>query len=58
MDNLLKPFEDAQGKTDSCYWPSAHGDYLFNLAVGQVRDPLVAEDLVQETFLAAIRSRD
>ena len=58
MDNLLKPFEDAQGKTDSCDWLSAHGDYLFNLAVGQVRDPLVAEDLVQETFLAAIRSRD
>jgi RNA polymerase sigma-70 factor (TIGR02943 family) len=26
--------------------------------VGQVRDPLVAEDLVQETFLAAIKARD
>src|SRR5215831_14665096 len=39
-------------------WLAAHGDYLFNLAVGQVRDPLVAEDLVQETFLAALRARD
>jgi len=39
-------------------WLAAHGDYLFNLAVGQVRDPLVAEDLVQETFLAAIKARD
>jgi RNA polymerase sigma-70 factor (ECF subfamily) len=39
-------------------WLSAHGDYLFNLAVGQVRDPLVAEDLVQETFLAAIKARE
>ena len=38
-------------------WLAAHGDYLFNLAVGQVRDPLVAEDLVQETFLAAVRCR-
>ena len=37
---------------------AAHGDYLFNLAVGQVRDPLVAEDLVQETFLAALKARD
>ena len=39
-------------------WLTAHGDYLFNFAVGQVRDPLVAEDLVQETFLAALKARD
>jgi RNA polymerase sigma-70 factor (TIGR02943 family) len=39
-------------------WLTAHGDYLFNLAVGQLRDPIVAEDLVQETFLAAIKARD
>lgn len=59
MDNLLKPsIAQAHQTTDSSDWLSAHGDYLFNLAVGQVRDPLVAEDLVQETFLAAIRSRD
>jgi RNA polymerase sigma-70 factor (ECF subfamily) len=44
--------------TESCDWLSAHGDYLFNLAVGQVRDPLVAEDLVQETFLAALKARE
>ena len=59
MDNLLKPsIEQAQRTTDASDWLLAHGDYLFNLAVGQVRDPLVAEDLVQETFLAAIRARD
>src|SRR5215470_7637307 len=39
-------------------WLAAHGDYLFNLAVGQVRDPLVAEDLVQDTFLAALKARE
>ena len=39
-------------------WLAAHGDYLFNLAVGQVRDPVVAEDLVQDTFLAALKARD
>lgn len=38
-------------------WVEAHGDYLFNFAIGQVRDPDVAEDLVQETFLAAIKSQ-
>jgi hypothetical protein len=29
----------------------AQSDHLFNFAVGQVRDPSIAEDLVQETFL-------
>src|SRR5215468_1457294 len=39
-------------------WVEAHGDYLFNFAIGQVRDAGVAEDLVQETFLAALKGRD
>lgn len=39
-------------------WLTAHGDYLFNLGIGQLRDAHVAEDLVQETFLAALKSRD
>lgn len=39
-------------------WVDAHGDYLFNFAVGQVRDVTTSEDLVQETFLAAMKSRD
>ena len=39
-------------------WVETHGDYLFNFAIGQVRDVSVAEDLVQETFLAALKSRD
>ncbi|HVV70430.1 MAG TPA: sigma-70 family RNA polymerase sigma factor [Verrucomicrobiae bacterium] len=56
MQNLLNP--SAAETTEPCDWLSAHGDYLFNLAVGQVRDPMVAEDLVQETFLAALKARD
>jgi RNA polymerase sigma-70 factor (TIGR02943 family) len=39
-------------------WVEAHGDYLFNFAIGQVRDTNVAEDLVQETFLAALKSQN
>ncbi len=39
-------------------WVETHGDYLFNFAVGQVRDTNIAEDLVQETFLAALKSQD
>ncbi|MDB6067642.1 MAG: polymerase subunit sigma-70 [Pedosphaera sp.] len=38
-------------------WIETHADYLFNFAVGQVRDTHIAEDLVQETFLAAVKSQ-
>ena len=37
-------------------WVDDYGSYLFNFAIGQVRDPHVAEDLVQETFLAALKA--
>jgi len=39
-------------------WVEDQGDYLFNFAIGQVRDTDVAEDLVQETFLAALKSQE
>src|SRR5512145_2289034 len=39
-------------------WVEAYGDYLFNFAVGQLRDASVAEDLVQDTFLAALKARN
>jgi len=38
-------------------WVEAYGDYLFNFALGQVRNVGAAEDLVQETFLAALKAR-
>lgn len=37
-------------------WVDEHGDVLFRYALWRVRDRHVAEDLVQETFLAALRS--
>jgi len=40
------------------HWVDTYGSYLFNFAIGQVRDKHVAEDLVQDTFLAAIKSQD
>lgn len=39
-------------------WVESHGDYLFNFAIGQLRDTNLAEDLVQETFLAALKSQN
>ena len=35
-------------------WLDSHGDYLYHYALVRVRDTAVAEDLVQETLLAAI----
>jgi RNA polymerase sigma-70 factor (TIGR02943 family) len=42
----------------SCDWVEAYGDYLFNFALGQAHDSNIAEDLVQETFLAAWKARE
>jgi RNA polymerase sigma-70 factor (TIGR02943 family) len=39
-------------------WVDQHGDSLFRFAFQRVRDESVAEDLVQETFLAAMRAKD
>jgi len=48
---------DFAANTTPADWVDAHGDYLFNFAVGQLRDQSVAEDMVQETFLAAFKAR-
>lgn len=37
-------------------WVASHGDYLFRHALARTSAPQVAEDLVQETFLAAWKS--
>jgi RNA polymerase sigma-70 factor, ECF subfamily len=58
MNASLSSETDLAGVTSPEQWVDAHGDYLFNFAVGQVRDQSVAEDLVQETFLAALKARD
>jgi RNA polymerase sigma-70 factor (ECF subfamily) len=47
-----------QGKRDPSDWVDRYGDYLFRYAMLRVRDRSAAEDLVQETFLAALKSRE
>ncbi|MGD8530599.1 MAG: sigma-70 family RNA polymerase sigma factor [Syntrophobacterales bacterium] len=39
-------------------WVDQHGDALFRYALFRIQDGQVAEDLVQETFLAAIRGKE
>jgi RNA polymerase sigma-70 factor, ECF subfamily len=45
-------------KSDPVNWVNEHGDFLYNYALGQLRDAGDAEDVVQETFLAALKAQD
>ena len=57
----MKPASSAKPateRTDPVAWVDLYGDFLFNFAMGQIRNASEAEDLVQETFLAAMKSRD
>lgn len=49
---------DDRSLSDPQFWVEQHGDYLFRCALLRVRDKEVAEDLVQETFLAALQAKD
>jgi RNA polymerase sigma-70 factor (ECF subfamily) len=53
-----QPSETAGGPTDPAGWVERHGDYLFRYALARLRRAELAEDLVQEAFLGALRARD
>ena len=38
-------------------WVAEYGDYLFRYAMARLRDTAAAEDVVQETFLAALKAQ-
>ncbi len=46
-----------RAELDPADWLSRHGDLLFRYALARVGDESLAEDLVQETLLAAWKSR-
>lgn len=43
---------------DPTAWVDRHGDNLFRYALSRLRDPDAAEEVVQETFVAALRAVD
>ncbi|MEL4307907.1 sigma-70 family RNA polymerase sigma factor [Joostella sp. CR20] len=47
-----------KNKLDPSKWVDKYADYLFNYTITRVNDTIVAEDLVQETFLAGLKSAD
>jgi RNA polymerase sigma-70 factor (ECF subfamily) len=44
--------------TDPALWVDTHGDYLYRFALLRFGDPDAAADLVQDTLLSALRTRD
>ncbi len=44
--------------SDPATWVEQHGDALFRYALMKMRDTSQAEDMVQETFLAALKARN
>jgi RNA polymerase sigma-70 factor, ECF subfamily len=55
----VRPVETAASNgSDPTEWVDRHGDVLYRYALLRVRDRGVAEDLVQETLLAAISSAE
>lgn len=42
---------------DAEHWVENYGDVLFGFAASRVRDRAIAQDLVQETFLAALKAK-
>ena len=43
---------------DPQQWVDRHGDTLYRFALSRLRDAEAAEEVVQETFVAALRARD
>ncbi len=52
------PQRSSGASPDPLAWVAEHGDVLYRYALARVRRPEVAEDLLQETFVAALRSKD
>jgi RNA polymerase sigma-70 factor (TIGR02943 family) len=48
----------AVAATDPERWVDEHGDVLYRYALERVRKPEVAQDLVQETLLVAVRTQE
>lgn len=44
--------------SDPALWVDKHGDYLFRYAMMRLRNKDLAENAVQETFLAALKGKD
>lgn len=49
---------DGAPRLNSDAWVDQYGDALFRFAIARINNREIAEDLVQETFLAAVQARE
>jgi len=47
---------DLKSNIDPNLWIANYGDLLFNYASSRVRTPEIAEDIIQDTFISALKS--
>jgi RNA polymerase sigma-70 factor (ECF subfamily) len=50
--------QEMTGATNPLSWVDQHGDCLYHYALARLGRPDLAEDIVQETFLGALRGRE
>ena len=55
-DSAPNTVRESSSSVNPDRWVDLHGDCLYRYALIRVRHPEVAEDLVQETLLAAVRT--
>jgi RNA polymerase sigma-70 factor (TIGR02943 family) len=55
---MAGPASSNQSANNPERWVDEHGDVLYRYALARVRKPEIAQDLVQETLLAAMRSHE
>jgi len=58
MESLDRDRGREPSELDPLNWLDRHGDALFRYAVGRLGDAAAAEDVVQETLLAAFEARE
>src|SRR5439155_423133 len=54
MNEAIEHAVSVAAGNDPATWVDEHGDVLYRYALARVRKPDVAQDLVQETFLATV----
>src|SRR5207248_10181681 len=58
MNEAIEHAVSVVAANDPAAWVDEHGDVLYRYALARGRKPDVAQDLVQETFLAAVRGHE
>jgi RNA polymerase sigma-70 factor, ECF subfamily len=57
MNGSDKPFAVSQQTLDPEGWLEKHGNYLYSYALCRLRNPELAEEKVQETFVGALQTQ-